>query len=121
MFSQSELARIEDMLDSCWRIAMYTAGLDRRLFFLTKVVHDAVLWNLLIIGESANHLPESVSDSFPDIPWRQLVGLRNRLAHDYNTLDEDTLWEIVSNGVPQLDLQLQNLLGQYEANGLQDG
>lgn len=121
MFDASSVDRLQDMHESCSRIATYTAGLDRETFFQTKVVHDATMWNLLIIGEAANHLPESITAAFPDVPWPQLVGLRNRLAHEYNALDDDTIWEIVSHGVSELDEQLRNLLDRYEVEGLSNG
>lgn len=112
MSDAATLQRVQEMHERCHRIQRFTAGLDRGLFFQTAVVFDATMWNLLIIGEAANHLTDEITGAFPDIPWRQLVGFRNRLAHEYATLDDDTIWFIVSVGIGELVTQLRDLLDE---------
>jgi len=57
---------------------------------------------LEIIGEAANRVPEDQRARIPNIPWPQIVGLRNRLIHGYDEVDFDILWQIVSNDLPTL-------------------
>ena len=110
MSDTDTLERVREMYARCRRIQRFTAGLDRDLFFDTEVIFDATMWNLLIIGEAANHLSDDITAAFPDIPWRQLVGFRNRLAHEYSALDDATIWFIVSVGIGDLAVQLSAML-----------
>jgi uncharacterized protein with HEPN domain len=57
---------------------------------------------LEIIGEAANRVPEDQRARIPEVPWAQIVGLRNRLIHGYDEVDFDILWQIVSHDLPRL-------------------
>jgi uncharacterized protein with HEPN domain len=67
-----------------------------------------------IIGEAANRVPGSIQSKYPDLPWLQMVGARNRLIHGYDSVDFDILWAIVNNDLPSLITQLENILGQKD-------
>ena len=69
---------------------------------LTKIVE--------IIGEAANRVSPSVRDDHPNIPWKQIVGTRNRLVHGYDEIDFDVLWRIVSVELPPLVKRLEAIL-----------
>lgn len=75
--------RIQDIIDSISKIEKYLDGLDIENFKNNSLVIDAVIRNLEIIGESSNHLPRSLHEKFPKIPWNQMIGLRNILIHQY--------------------------------------
>jgi uncharacterized protein with HEPN domain len=66
-----------------------------------------------IIGEAANRIPEEVQAQFPELPWFQMIGARNRLIHGYDSVDFDILWVIVSRDLSVLIRQLEKIL---EAN-----
>ena len=79
-------------------------------FNANAMLQEACVFNLLQIGELANHLsPEFTADN-PSIPWRQMIGLRNRLVHDYDGIRLTIVWETISNDFPVLQSQLQSLL-----------
>lgn len=84
------------------------------------LVYDATLRNLELIGEAATHIPDSVRDRATEIPWRMIVATRNRLAHAYLGIDDDTLWSIVQEEVPAVLLQLEKLR-TAEGDGSQQG
>jgi hypothetical protein len=65
------------------RIAEYTAGMSYEAFLGNRLVIDAVVRNLEVIGEAARHIPEKVQRQFPDIPWVEMKGMRNILIHEY--------------------------------------
>ena len=67
---------------------------------------DAVVHNLLVIGEAARCLPASIKENHPDIDWIAINGLRNRIAHEYFGLSLSVLWEIVQTDLPHLEKQL---------------
>ena len=62
--------------------------------------YDATLRNLELIGEAAARVPSDVGEAHPHIPWRRIIGTRNRLAHDYLGIDDDMIWDIVQTEIP---------------------
>lgn len=74
--------------------------------------YDATLRNVELIGEAATHVPDSIRPLAPDIPWREIVGTRNRLAHAYLGIEASTVWLIVRAHLPRLHAQLGELLAR---------
>ena len=62
-----------------------------------------------IVGETANRVPNSVQAKYPDLPWLQMIGARNRLIHAYDSVDFDILWAIVTNDLPGVVTQIEFL------------
>jgi uncharacterized protein with HEPN domain len=71
---------------------------------------DAVVRNLEIIGESANQIPNEIQQKYSNIPWAQIVALRNRMIHGYFTIDYRIVWEIVKQNLPSLKKNLEEIL-----------
>jgi uncharacterized protein with HEPN domain len=94
---------IEDIRESIARIERYTAGLDRAGFEADQKTVDAVVRNLEIIGEAARQLPEEFTGCNPQIEWRKIAGLRNRIVHDYFGLDLQMIWQVIRSDLPALD------------------
>ena len=67
--------------------------------------------NLQLIGEAATHIPDEIRQLHSEIPWRAIVGTRNRLAHSYLTVSDTIIWGIVQDTVPDLIPALRDLLG----------
>jgi len=101
---------VEDMLAFCDKALDYTKGLHRSNFTADPMRYDATLRNLELIGEAAMHVPEDVRNATPDVPWRMIVAVRNRLIHGYLGIDDDTLWSIVSDDLVPLRTALERLL-----------
>ncbi len=70
----------------------------------------ALVQLLQIIGEAARRLSESLRQRHPQVPWAQIIGLRNRLIHGYDTVDLDRLWEVLRSDLPRLDTELDRIL-----------
>ncbi|PKN93234.1 MAG: hypothetical protein CVU44_10085 [Chloroflexi bacterium HGW-Chloroflexi-6] len=71
---------------------------------------DLALTRLLeIIGEAANRVPEEIQEAHPEIAWGQIISLRNRLIHGYDSIDFDILWAIVKNDLPELIKNLEKI------------
>lgn len=94
----------------CDKALQYTSGLERATFGLEEMRYDAVLRNLELIGEAATHVPEAASSLAPEVPWRLIVAVRNRLIHGYLGIDDDTLWSILRDDLPPLRGALARLL-----------
>ena len=100
---------VEDMIGFCERVRDYTAGLDQAAFVASPMSYDATLRNLELIGEAATQIPETVRDAHPEIPWRAIIGTRNRLAHAYLHIDDDIIWTLIVDAVPELLAALRKL------------
>ena len=105
---------VRDMLTFCDRISTYTAGFDREMFVSHQLTYDAVLRNIGLIGVAASRIPREVYQAHPGIPWNEIRGLRNRLAHTYEHVDDQIIWSIVQEGIPTLESQLRELLKQID-------
>ena len=80
------------------------------MFVSSALVYDATLRNLELVGEAATHIPENVRKASPFISWRMIIATRNRLIHGYLGIDDDTLWSIITDEVPELLSSLEKLI-----------
>jgi uncharacterized protein with HEPN domain len=104
---------IDDMIGFADRVLVYTHGFDQAGFIASGLNYDATLRNLELIGEAASHISDSVRAAHPQIPWRLVVAVRNRLIHGYLGVDNDVLWTIIRDDVPALLEQLRTLKAQF--------
>ena len=88
----------------------YVERLDQAAFTTDQRTYDATLRNVELLGEAATHVPESVREMHPAIPWRQIIGTRNRVAHGYLGIDDDVIWDIIRTDIPDLLDALRRLL-----------
>ncbi len=100
---------IEDMIGFCDHVLNYTDGFSLNEFVENRLVYDATLRNLELIGEAATRIPDEIRMKHSDIPWRMIVATRNQLIHAYLGIDNDTLWSIIREDVPELVIQLRVL------------
>lgn len=93
---------LDDMIDFAGKVLAYTDGLDQAGFVASGLTYDATLRNLELIGEAATRIPDDVRANHPEIPWRMIIATRHRLIHGYLGIDDDTLWSIIRDDVPEL-------------------
>lgn len=101
---------VEDMLEFCHRALAYAGPVTAATLTAEAMRYDAILRNLELIGEAATHVPEALRALAPDVPWRQIVATRNRVAHAYLGIDPETVWSILHDDLPPLQLALNALL-----------
>ena len=108
--------RLLDILVSCQAIGQYTAGLDFAAYERDRMVRDAVERRLGIIGEALSRvavLEPGLVDRIPDL--RQVVGLRNRVIHGYDAVDDEIVWDVIQHWVPRLHTRVAELLEEVES------
>jgi uncharacterized protein with HEPN domain len=93
---------LSDMLLCMDRIDKYIEDVDFDDFCENEMLMDAVLRNLEIIGEAAKHIPEDIRKNVAEVPWREIVGLRNIIVHNYSNIDIHTIWETIQTDLPEL-------------------
>ena len=102
--------RIQDILDSIAKIRRYVSDIDFETFENDEEVMDAVVHNMTVIGEAANHIPSEITYRHPEIPWRQMIDLRNFSVHAYWNLRLSVIWDTIQNDLPPLVAPLTNRL-----------
>ena len=100
---------VQDMIDFCQRVLSYTDGMDQNTFVNNSLVYDATLRNLELIGEAATQIPDTARDAHPEIPWRAIIGTRNRVIHAYLGIDDDIIWSIIHDDIPAMLPDLHKL------------
>ena len=105
---------IQDMLEFGERALSYTDGLEQDEFTDDARTYDATLRNIELIGEAATHIPETVRNSNADIPWRDIIGVRNRLAHGYLHISDSVIWSIIQDAIPEILPKLRQLLDSID-------
>jgi uncharacterized protein with HEPN domain len=101
---------LRDMVEFCDRVIAYSAGFDVAALLADRMRYDATLRNLELIGEAATRVPTELRERSPEVPWRMVIGTRNRLAHGYLGIEPETVWLIAIDSVPRLRDQLKALL-----------
>ena len=101
---------IQDMTEFCERISDYTAGYERAAFIEDSLVYDATIRNLELIGDATAQVSQWVRDRSPDVPWQEIVGLRSRIVHGYESVGNDNIWWLVRDAVPKLPPVLRGLM-----------
>ena len=105
---------VGDMIEFSEKVLSYTDGFDQNAFVTDGVIYDATLRNIELIGEAATHVPEEVRQENTHIPWRMIVGIRNRVAHGYLGMDDDVIWSVIQDDIPDLLPKLRRLLDSVE-------
>jgi len=110
MKTRDYLDYLQDVLDSINDIDDFIRGMERDTFLSDKKTVNAVVRSLEIIGEATKKIPESVKKEHPDIPWKQMAGMRDKLIHEYSGVDLEILWKTVTEDLPPLRLLIQKLV-----------
>jgi uncharacterized protein with HEPN domain len=101
---------IEHILEAIDQIMDYTEGVNKEEFDTNRMRQDAVIRQIEIIGEAAKKISSTTTQKFPEIPWKQMAGMRDKLIHNYFGVDIGTVWLTVKNDIPLLQQQLKNLI-----------
>lgn len=102
--------RIRHMFDAARELLSFVEGLERVAFVRNRLVVLAAIKELEIIGEAASKVSAEARIEHAEIPWQDVVGMRNRLIHGYFDIDLDRVWDTVTGDVPELAKLLEKAL-----------
>ena len=100
---------LDHMIEAANQACEYVAEMDKAAFQADRRTQQAVILNIVILGEAATKLLEHhtlFTEQFPSVPWRSMKGMRNRVAHGYFDINLDVVWETVRTALPKLLEQL---------------
>ena len=109
MSPRDDRAFLEDMLARVELVAEFTDA-GREAFMKSRMMQEAVIRGLEIIGEASRNVSESLRAAHPEIPWRQIAAFRNFIIHVYWNIKLERVWQIVETDLPKLKPQLEMIL-----------
>jgi len=101
---------LEDIRDAALKAQQFVAAMDYAAFAADEKTAYAVVRALEIIGEAAKRIPQGVRDQNPSIPWRAMAGIRDKLFHDYTSVNLQVVWQTVVEDLPSLGRQIDQLI-----------
>ncbi len=112
MKRRDDNGRLQDVLDSIKRIRTYTHEVQAGEFEQDVMRQDAVIRQLEIIGEASRSISVEFQERHPEIPWSDMIGMRNKIAHDYSDVDIAVIWDTVRDDIPQLEIAIVKLIDE---------
>ncbi len=110
-------AYLLDILIAARKARAFVAGDSRGEFQRSELLQNAVVRALEIEGEAAARISQETRDAHPEIPWREMIGLRNRLVHEYFRIEGEQVWATIQTDLPPLVALLEPLVPRNDAHG----
>ena len=107
---QRDDAYLLDILIAARKALKFLEGMTWEEFERSELHQNAVMRPLEIIGEAARRVSQQTRDAHPEIPWEQMIGIRNRLIHEYFRVNLATVWDTVQNDLPRLIALIEPLV-----------
>ncbi len=101
--------RLQDILEAIEKIEKYAIQ-GRHAFDTDELIQSWIVNQLRILGEAARTLSPQTQEQFPSIPWSKIIGMRHILIHQYFAIDEDLVWRVVEEFLPELKKQIKSAL-----------
>lgn len=98
------------ILDEAAYIIDCAQGIEKSLFLTNETLKRAFVRSLEIIGEATKNLPDDFKSQHPQIAWRRMAGMRDKLIHDYFGVDYDVVWNVVEHEIPILNQEVETIL-----------
>lgn len=104
-----------DMLLAARKVENFTRGVSWEKFSADDLLQNAVMHQIQIIGEAARKISQQYKDSHTGIPWQMIIGMRNRLVHEYFDIIPERVWDVVENSIPELIRLIEPLVPPDES------
>lgn len=112
--SKTDLVRAHHMLDAAREVRDFSIGKSRFDLDTDRMLNLSLVHLLEIIGEAAVGISVEFRTKYPQVPWNDIVGMRNRLIHGYYDIDLDIVWKTVEEDIPPLVIQLEKIIANEE-------
>jgi uncharacterized protein with HEPN domain len=107
----------KDILQNMRDAEQFIQGMTYEQFVADKKTMNAVLRSIEVIGEAAQRVPDDVRAQYPQIPWKEMAGMRDKVIHLYFSVDNETVWLVVKERIPSLQPLLEQIVRNLEAQG----
>lgn len=99
--------RLLHIIEAISEIQTYTENESLAVFISNSMMRFASIKQLEIIGEAANYLSEETKERFSDVEWKQIIGMRHILVHEYFGIDANLIWQVIMNDLPTLKAKIE--------------
>ncbi len=103
---------LRDILEAAQQIKSFVAGFDYLQFQSDDKTSSAVIRKLEIIGEAVKHIPDAIKEKYPNIKWKEVAGMRDRLVHGYFGVDYSLVWDTTQTDIPRLITEISQILNE---------
>jgi uncharacterized protein with HEPN domain len=107
---------LQDIVDSIDDIGDFIKGMSFEDFSHDKKTTNAVLRSIEVMGEAAKNVPEEIREQYPQIPWKKMSGMRDKLIHEYHGVDLETVWKTLREDIPPLKEQVKDIIKKAEGD-----
>jgi len=111
--NERDETRLREMLDAAREAHEYTKGQSRETLNYERAIARALERTIQIVGEAGAHVTHETQQQFPQINWKDMIGMRNIIVHDYLKVDHDVVWDVAVNQLPELIAQLEAILPPF--------
>jgi uncharacterized protein with HEPN domain len=105
---------LEDILEAIQEVSDFTTGMDFNDFIEDRKSINAVIRSLEVIGEAAKNLSVELREKYPEIPWKRMARMRDKLIHEYFGVDKEMVWEVIQTELPPLLSSVQRVLNELD-------
>lgn len=103
---------ISHILDAIKDIKEFTKGMNKKQFLKNKMAEHAIVRNIEVIGEASKNISKDFRERHNDIPWQDIIKMRNKVTHFYFGISYETVWEVVRRDIPALEAKLKPIIGK---------
>jgi uncharacterized protein with HEPN domain len=105
---------LEDILSAMESVQLFVKGMSCEEFESDDIVRSAVVRKFEIIGEATKQVPEEMRLKYPQVPWRRMAGMRDKLVHFYFGVDYRLVWRTIKEDIPKAKPQIQRILDERQ-------
>lgn len=114
MSQRDDSVYLRHILDAIEKIEEFLEGVDEGKFLSDSLLQSGVIYQIQIIGEAARNISKELKDKYEEIPWKEIVGMRSKLVHDYFGIEETAVWDTAKKDLPKLKKQIRAMLKEIK-------
>lgn len=104
---------IRDILDAIEKVARFIHGMAFKEFAEDDKTVFAVIRGLEIIGEATKNIPVQIKEKYPELPWREMAGMRDKLIHDYSGVNLVVVWKTANEDLPTIEPKIRRIINEF--------